>query len=545
VAKVPPAQAPAVKQEKPPAKPPAAAPEKPQPKREEAKVPQRPAREEGPPPRQMVTSLSEIKIHPGMVYVPQGKSKLRGAEGTAGGPYHLEVADEPQYLDAFFIDRCEVSNEQYAKFVGDTGYSPPKYWRGGEPPEGREKCPVTCVTYNDADAFAKWAGKRLPTALEWEKAGRGQEGFEYPWGNEWDKWKAQTLYSLDYKGDDRIPWRRWLDQWRKTERGREARQLGGMTVPVDRFEEWASPFKCLNMIGNVAEWTSSIQRTEPDLTGGQRVYRVVCGGAWTTALDEFLTTYGSREFLPEEAVRDDLGFRCALDAPNIQGGASALKKPASPQPEQGKETAAWPKDEIERDYARFYKPLNMLDLSGPEAVQKAGGQIFGNVTFGKGRTGPAAIMQDPSAFVLFRQKMPVENGGIEFWLRMPPAEAQGVILAGVMGKMSSGGFSVVLLPEGGLSFAVEHGAEAPPIALKDRTIGQPQKWVHVAVQWGQRKHRIYINGKLRQQDNAVLPLPANLRGFAIGAPHAGQELCPLGFTAQPITIGGIVIFGSQ
>ena len=510
---------------------------KPQPEKPQPVEVKKPARPPGPPPRPTVASLNEIKIPEGMVYIPQGKTKFGKYDGT----------EEERYLDAFFMDNYEVTNELYAKFCSDTGHTPPKYWRDGEIPEGREKFPVTCVTYSDAEAFAKWAGKRLPSTFEWEKAARGQEGLDYPWGKEWDKWKAQTLYSIGYREDQGVPQLRWLQEWRKTDRGRDATRSGGMTVPVDRFEDGVSPYKCFNMIGNAAEWTSGIKSSEADLAGGERIYRYVCGGSWTTGRAEWLTTYGSCQvFLPEDTERDDMGFRCAMDAPNIQGGAAALKKapPARPAPVQPL-AVPWPKDGVQREYAQLFAPVQIYELNSAELVEKDGGRIVGNVTFGKGRGGPAVHIADGAAFVFFPAKMPIENGGLEFWLRMPPADAEGVLISGVTGRLAPGGFSIVLLSQGGLSFKAEHGPGAPPSELKDTAIAAPNQWVHVAVQWGQRKHRIYINGKLRQQDNSPFPLPANLRGFAIGAPHAGQEPCPLGPTAQPAAVNTVVVFGPQ
>ncbi len=315
------------------------APPKPEPPKPEPKVeaPKKPAVPKGPPVRPTVASLSEIKIPEGMVYIPQGKTKFGKFDG----------AEEEHFLDAYFMDRCEITNEQYAKFLADTGRTPPEYWRGGGFSEGREKYPVTCVTYSDAEAYARWSGKRLPNVLEWERAARGQEGLDYPWGKEWDKWSAHTLHSpsIGYREDPRWNVREWMKLWRKTDKGSRAAAFGGMTMPVDRFEEHASPFKCLNMIGNVAEWTTNIQRTEPNQAGGERVYRIVCGGSWTTALREFLTTYGSREFLPEETARDDVGFRCAMDAPNLQGGMAAFKKAQAPPapPAKAAEGAGKPK----------------------------------------------------------------------------------------------------------------------------------------------------------------------------------------------------------
>lgn len=89
-------------------------------------------------------------------------------------------------LDAFQIDRCPVTNRLYLEFCQTTGYRCPVNWEDSTPPADALEHPVTFVSQKDARTYAKWAGKRLPTEVEWEKAARGPEGLTYPWGNDFD-----------------------------------------------------------------------------------------------------------------------------------------------------------------------------------------------------------------------------------------------------------------------------------------------------------------------------------------------------------------------
>ena len=96
------------------------------------------------------------------------------------------AAEQPKHrvdLPAFYLDRAEVTNAAYKKFVDATRHKPPSNWTGSSFPDGRDNFPVTGVTWQDAADYAAWAGKRLPTEAEWEAAARGTDGRKYPWGN--------------------------------------------------------------------------------------------------------------------------------------------------------------------------------------------------------------------------------------------------------------------------------------------------------------------------------------------------------------------------
>jgi formylglycine-generating enzyme required for sulfatase activity len=129
-----------------------------------------------------------------MVEIPAGEFTMGNDAGDDDEkPAHTVT------LEAFEIDMFEVTNADFAKFVEETGYQTEAEkageagWRAYA--EGKDNHPVVKVTWNDADAYCQWAGKRLPAEAEWEKAAKGEEGFLYPWGNEWDPAKANTKES--------------------------------------------------------------------------------------------------------------------------------------------------------------------------------------------------------------------------------------------------------------------------------------------------------------------------------------------------------------
>jgi formylglycine-generating enzyme required for sulfatase activity len=172
-------------------------------------------------------------------------------------------------LPEFWIDRTPVTNAEYARFVAATGHKPPKHWKGKSPPKEIADHPVTYVSWHDAVAYAGWAGKRLPTEEEWEKAARGTDGREYPWGD-WEEDRCNT---------------------------KEA-GVGG-TTPVGRYSpDGDSPFGCVDMVGNVWEWTV--------IEEGDR--RVVRGGSWLDDRD-FARCAARYWFAPYRSDASG-GFRC-------------------------------------------------------------------------------------------------------------------------------------------------------------------------------------------------------------------------------------------
>ncbi|HKE05095.1 MAG TPA: bifunctional serine/threonine-protein kinase/formylglycine-generating enzyme family protein, partial [Blastocatellia bacterium] len=118
----------------------------------------------------------------GMVYVLGGVLRVGRDEGGDENERPAHVVN----VKPFFIDRTEVTNERYQKFIDASKYAPPPSWQGSHFPEGAGALPVTDVTWEDANAYATWMGKRLPTEEEWEFAARGPDDRRiYPWGEEW------------------------------------------------------------------------------------------------------------------------------------------------------------------------------------------------------------------------------------------------------------------------------------------------------------------------------------------------------------------------
>ncbi len=230
------------------------------------------------------TPTKEPAIPEQMVTVPAGPFLMGSDSG--------EPDEQPPHevdLPAFEIDRFEVTNADFAQFVEATGYQTDaekeglsRIWRDAA--EGKDDHPVVYVSWNDAQAFCRWLGKRLPTEAEWEKAARGTDGRLYPWGNDYDPGKLN---------------------------GKDSGIRG--TAPVGSFPEGVSPYEIFDMAGNVWEWTADWYEPYPGCTFrsdyfGQK-YRVLRGGGWFETAEWVRTTV--RNANSETAANDDLGFRCA------------------------------------------------------------------------------------------------------------------------------------------------------------------------------------------------------------------------------------------
>ncbi|HWC77934.1 MAG TPA: SUMF1/EgtB/PvdO family nonheme iron enzyme, partial [Blastocatellia bacterium] len=146
-----------------------------------------------PPPAETVAPPAPPAPPPapdGMVLVPAGNYIIGRNDG--------DELERPQYsveLKPFYIDRTEVTNADYKKFVDQTGHAAPLGWTDGNYPAGRDLWPVVNVSWQDAVDYATWSGKRLPTEEEWEAAARGSEGRVYPWGDRWNR----NLANIDSK----------------------------------------------------------------------------------------------------------------------------------------------------------------------------------------------------------------------------------------------------------------------------------------------------------------------------------------------------------
>jgi gamma-glutamyl hercynylcysteine S-oxide synthase len=263
-------------------------------------------------PQQIVTidATERVAQAPeGMVKIPAASAyrfAVEGIEIEGGDDVGVDVQypwedsprrhhDQRMAIQSFYIDKYSVTNRQFAEFLNATHYHPAddhnflKDWNGGRYPAGWDNRPVTWVSLEDARAYAKWAGKRLPHEWEWQYAAQGLDGREYPWGNYWC--------------DDCVP-----------HQG-HGRELSG-TSPVDAFPKGASPFGVMDLTGNVWQWTDEVvdEHTRNGILRGGGYYRP-SGSRWYFPSAYKLTEHGKYLLIaPSKDRSGTVGFRCVKDA---------------------------------------------------------------------------------------------------------------------------------------------------------------------------------------------------------------------------------------
>ncbi len=298
-------------------------------------------------PGEAVATAVERASAEGMVLIPAGpfvmgsdKRDTEGLQARYGFEKTLYVNEHPPHrvdLPSFFIDRHEVTNAAFKAFVRQAGYPEPPVWiQNGynvydeklraahvsnlrwiasdyfqldldtrtmekeallealfEVQRYRDTLPVTGVTWFDAQNFCRWQGKRLPTEAEWEKAARGEDGREFPWGDE------------------------WRPEWTNTGAASEGPEA---VMPVGSFPRDRSPYGVMDMGGNVSEWVADHYAPYPGSTlvldPAEREHRVVRGGgAGVGHYSLSLFFRSARRAHADPAMRStDVGFRCAMDA---------------------------------------------------------------------------------------------------------------------------------------------------------------------------------------------------------------------------------------
>jgi formylglycine-generating enzyme required for sulfatase activity len=208
----------------------------------------------------------------------------------------LFESEQPQHtltLPTFEIAQNPVTNAEYFFFTWETGYRLPRGWMGIRYADETGNHPVTGVSRLDADAYIKWLNERtrlhyrLPTEAEWERAARGDDGRIFPWGNTFDPWRCNTAESA--------------------KRG---------TTPVGFYSPGGdSMCGCVDMVGNVWEWTSSILAPYPYIAGDGREERkpgaryVIRGGGWYYTRK--LARCAAREGMLQDHLSPSIGFRLA------------------------------------------------------------------------------------------------------------------------------------------------------------------------------------------------------------------------------------------
>ena len=194
--------------------------------------------------------------------------------------FNYEFPESKKFLHSYYIDKYEITNKQYGEFLKETGHRKPKYWavRLYNQPDQ----PVVGIGWDDAEKYAEWAGKRLPSEEEWEKAARGTDGRIWPWGN--------NSSGDNYNGKSH-----------------------GSYAPlaVGSFPAGASPYGLMDMAGNVYEMTTGIWgSTGKAMRGGSYLN----SGAYTRTMFRWAMDD------PENGA-EYLGFRCVMDTAMISGNA--------------------------------------------------------------------------------------------------------------------------------------------------------------------------------------------------------------------------------
>jgi formylglycine-generating enzyme required for sulfatase activity len=244
----------------------------------------------------LFVSITAPAQEAGMVRIPggefdRGRSHALPDDGLKWFPELLKD-DRPVgrlHVDAFDIDSHEVTSREFWAFVRSGGAKAPYYWGGEEPADGKQEHPVANVSWQTAQAYCEWKGKRLPTEAEWEKAARGGlEKQKYPWG----------------------------DQEASAERAHYDSVNG--PKPVCSYER--NGYGLCDMAGNVWEWTADwygkdyyeVAPESNPLGSDDGLYRVLRGGSWAD-VDKFLTC-AYRSYARPSERSPNVGFRCAKSA---------------------------------------------------------------------------------------------------------------------------------------------------------------------------------------------------------------------------------------
>jgi len=217
-----------------------------------------------------------------LMYVPAGEF-LMGSEDSDA--YDDEAPEHTVNLDAYWIDKTEVTNEMYKACVNAGKCDAPSSTSDYDNPEYSNH-PVVYVSWDDATTYCQWAGRRLPTEAEWEKAARGTDGRKYPWG---DEAPTDGLANFNWNVGD--------------------------TTPVGNYPDGASPYGALDMAGNVWEWVNDFYDENYYATSPRNsppgpsasAPRVLRGGSWGDGARDLRAPFRGRGV----ARFADGGFRCA------------------------------------------------------------------------------------------------------------------------------------------------------------------------------------------------------------------------------------------
>jgi formylglycine-generating enzyme required for sulfatase activity len=239
------------------------------------------------------TNLTQLykKAPEGMISIPFGKfiPKHENADEFINYPDASE--NDTILFDSFYIDKFDVTNKEFQKFMISANYHPSdtanflRHWNQGHIPEGRENYPVVNVSYEDARAYADWAGKRLPTEMEWQYAAQTSKSLIWPWGMKYDSTKCNPG--------------------------------NGIPDPVGKYRSSANPFGIQDLVGNVWQITNDIYDSE------SYSYIILKGGSYYKPVSsEWYVRGGPQPLMHRQALLQagqgfernaTVGFRCVAD----------------------------------------------------------------------------------------------------------------------------------------------------------------------------------------------------------------------------------------
>lgn len=229
-----------------------------------------------PPPTPAETKVIDGKDAVQMVYIPSGVFVMGQNDGpTAEGP-RMSV-----FIDDFYIDRVEISNERFSLFMIETSYKQEGKFKAVK---GEEYLPAVHLTWNDVKAYCDWAGERMPTEYEWEKAARGPNGLIWPWGDNPNPAAGKP------QGNSKL-------------------------YAITDDPKGQSPYGCLHMADNVWEWTSDwfhayVLNSQPDERYGEKL-KVLRGGLIVEKKSVQFPMAASRMVLDPKLETEFTGGRCA------------------------------------------------------------------------------------------------------------------------------------------------------------------------------------------------------------------------------------------
>ena len=217
---------------------------------------------------------------------PGAGESTDGMISVSKGKFLAGEMNRTAFTDSFEIDVYPVTSRQYQRFRDAAGYIHiPEHWVDGAYPAEKADHPVVNVNFEDAVAYASWAGKRLPTEQEWEKAARGPNGRVYPWGNTFNR---QNCNSVESSTQD--------------------------TIEVTAYPNGASQYGIYDLCGNVWEWAAT--NVFPDRDDA----KVLRGGSWASPKENVMGT--TRAYEKSDKRRRDVGFRCVRDVEENEANES-------------------------------------------------------------------------------------------------------------------------------------------------------------------------------------------------------------------------------